>query len=213
MSEAGQTASSGQAPLGRTGQPLMMRWCRATKFGLPARSRCGLLVICWPSRRSTDAATSASFSTRMRSSRRASGCGSRTPTIPARTTRARVRDHRRPGGATVRAMCRWSSIQGMRARLDLARGPLSIAALRGQYDLEQESVRVNGPSALSRRWLPALDARRDGQPRQSYNASTGRSAERCRWANSGGSLSADLDERTVSLEGGVRLKIQQGAVR
>ena len=28
-----------------------------------------------------------------------------------------------------------------------------------------------------------------------------------------GSLSADLDERTVRLNGGVRLKIKQGAVR
>ena len=28
-----------------------------------------------------------------------------------------------------------------------------------------------------------------------------------------GQLSADLDERTVSLDGGVRLKIEQGAVR
>ena len=34
------------------------------------------------------------------------------------------------------------TIEGMRARLDLARGPLSIAALKGRYDLEQEVMRV-----------------------------------------------------------------------
>ncbi len=36
-------------------------------------------------------------------------------------------------------------IEGMRARLNLARGPLSIAALKGRYDLEQEEVLVDGP--------------------------------------------------------------------
>ena len=36
-------------------------------------------------------------------------------------------------------------IEGMRARLNLARGPLSIAALKGRYDLEQEEVDVDGP--------------------------------------------------------------------
>src|SRR4029450_8372465 len=37
------------------------------------------------------------------------------------------------------------TIEGMRARLDLARGPLSIAALKGRYNLEQELVAVDGP--------------------------------------------------------------------
>ena len=38
-----------------------------------------------------------------------------------------------------------------RARLDLARGPLSIAALKGRYDLEQEMVAVDGPIRVAGR--------------------------------------------------------------
>ena len=42
------------------------------------------------------------------------------------------------------------TIEGMRARLDLARGPLSIAALKGRYDLEQASwSRSTGRSGWS----------------------------------------------------------------
>lgn len=107
------------------------------------------------------------------------------------------------------------TIEGMRARLDLARGPLSIAALKGSYDLEQEMVEVHGPIGvvgpdgyrlatrdvtvdLDRRTMRSTGKVNGVMPLGRFEA---------------GRLSADLDERTVRLEGGVRLKIVQGAVR
>lgn len=106
-------------------------------------------------------------------------------------------------------------IQGMRARLDMARGPLSIAALRGQYDLEQEVVRVNGPInvvAPDGYQLATRDVtvNFDSRMMQSSGPVSGRMPL---GEFQAGRLSADLDERTVSLDGGVRLKIEQGAVR
>lgn len=106
-------------------------------------------------------------------------------------------------------------IQGMWARLDMARGPLSIAALRGQYDLEQEVVRVNGPInvvAPDGYQLATRDVtvNFDSRMMQSSGPVSGRMPLGQFQA---GSLKADLDERTVHLEGGVRLKIEQGAVR
>ena len=107
------------------------------------------------------------------------------------------------------------TIQGMQARLDLARGPLSIAALRGQYDLEQEKVRVNGPIRVVgpdgyRLATRDVTVDFDNRTMQSSGPVNGRMPLGQFQA---GSLRADLDERKVSLEGGVRLKIVQGAVR
>ena len=107
------------------------------------------------------------------------------------------------------------TIQGMKAQLSLARGPLSIAALRGQYDLEQEMVRVNGPIQVAgpdgyrlatRDVIVNFDSR-------TMKSSGPVSGQMPLGQFQAGSLKADLDERTVSLEGGVRLKIVQGAVR
>ena len=41
------------------------------------------------------------------------------------------------------------TIEGIRARLDLSRGPLGIAALKGRYDLAQEEVLVDGPVSVA----------------------------------------------------------------
>ncbi|HET9398478.1 MAG TPA: LPS export ABC transporter periplasmic protein LptC, partial [Sphingomicrobium sp.] len=106
-------------------------------------------------------------------------------------------------------------IEGMQARLDLARGPLSIAALKGSYDLEQEKVAVHGPirvvgpdgyQLVTRDVTVDLDKRTmQSGGRVSGTMPLGRFEA--------GSLNADLDERIVRLDGGVRLKIVQGAVR
>jgi lipopolysaccharide export system protein LptC len=106
-------------------------------------------------------------------------------------------------------------IQGMKARLEMERGPLSIAALKGRYDLDQELVTVDGP-------IRVVGA--DGYSMQTRDVTVDldRRTMRSSGAVSGqlplgrfeaGSLTADLDERTVRLDGGVRLKIEQGAVR
>ena len=107
------------------------------------------------------------------------------------------------------------AIQGMRARLDLARGPLTIAALKGRYDLEGEKVAVEGPIRVVAPDGYALATRDvtvdlDQRTMQSSGAVSGRMPLGRFQA---GRLSADLDQRTVRLDGGVRLKIVQGAVR
>jgi lipopolysaccharide export system protein LptC len=106
-------------------------------------------------------------------------------------------------------------IEGMGAKLNLARGPLTIAALKGRYDLEQEKVAVDGPIrvvAPDGYRLATRDVTVDLDKRTMR--STGRvSGEMPLGHFEAGNLNADLDERTVRLDGGVRLKIVQGAVR
>jgi lipopolysaccharide export system protein LptC len=107
------------------------------------------------------------------------------------------------------------AIQGMNARLDLARGPLSIAALKGRYDLENEMVAVDGPIRVVgpdgyRLATRDVTVNLDQRTMQSKGAVSG---EMPLGQFEAGRLSADLDERTVRLDGGVRLKIVQGAVR
>jgi lipopolysaccharide export system protein LptC len=106
-------------------------------------------------------------------------------------------------------------IEGMRARLDLSDGPLNIGALRGMYDIDGEKVDINGPvkvvgpdnySLLARDVTVDLNERtmRSNKP----VAGTMKLGD-----FRAGSMSADLDQRVVRLDGGVRLKITQGAVR
>ena len=107
------------------------------------------------------------------------------------------------------------AIEGMRARLDLARGPLSIVALKGRYDLDRQSVAVDGPVRVvgpDGYRLETRDVGIDLKTRQL--ASRGRVAGEMRLGQfEAGQMSADLGEREVVLSGGVRLKIKQGAVR
>ena len=107
------------------------------------------------------------------------------------------------------------SIEGMRARLSLDRGPLSIAAMKGRYDLEQERVLIDGPVNVAGPdgyRLSTRDVTVDLDSRTMQSA--GRVSGTMELGEfSAGSLRADLDERTVSLENGVRLKIRQGAFR
>ena len=107
------------------------------------------------------------------------------------------------------------AIEGMRAQLNLGNGPLSIAALRGRYNLEQEWVRIDGPVHIAGPGgyrLATRDVTVDLDKRNlaSSGPVTG-SMELGEFR--AGRLRADLDQRTVSLENGVRLKIYQGAVR
>ncbi len=106
-------------------------------------------------------------------------------------------------------------IEGMRARLDLARGPLNIAALKGRYDLEGEKVAVDGPIRVvgpDGYRLATRDVTVDLDKRTMQ--STGQVSGTMPLGQfQAGSLSADLDERTVRLNDGVRLKIVQGGVR
>lgn len=106
-------------------------------------------------------------------------------------------------------------IEGVRARLNLTRGPLSIAALKGRYDLEGEQIDVDGPVRvvgpdgyrLATRDVQVDLDKRTMQSRGPVNGAMTLGQFQA------GQLSADLDERTVRLDRGVRLKIYQGAVR
>ena len=95
------------------------------------------------------------------------------------------------------------AIEGMRGRLDLARGPLTIAALKGRYDLEQEKVAVDGPIRIAgpdgyRLATRDVTVDLDKRTMQSHGAVNGTMQLGQFQA---GRLSADLDERTVRLEG------------
>ncbi|MFL6723260.1 MAG: LPS export ABC transporter periplasmic protein LptC [Sphingomicrobium sp.] len=107
------------------------------------------------------------------------------------------------------------AIEGVRARLDLSRGPLTIAALKGRYNLEREMVAVDGPIHIvgpDGYRLATRDVTVDLDKR-TMNSTGQVSGTMPLGQFQAGSLSADLDERTVRLNNGVRLKIVQGAVR
>ena len=107
------------------------------------------------------------------------------------------------------------AIEGMRAQLNLGKGPLSIAALRGRYNLEQERVQIDGPVRIAGPGgyrLATRDVTVDLDKRNltSSGPVTG-SMELGEFR--AGRIRADLDQRTVSLDEGVHLKVYQGAVR
>ena len=106
-------------------------------------------------------------------------------------------------------------IQGMFARLALAQGPLMIAAPQARYNLDTQKVAVNGPVRVvgpDGYRLATSDVTVDLKQRQL--ASAGPVSGRMRLGQfQAGQLHANLGERTVTLDGGARLKIVQGAVR
>ncbi len=107
------------------------------------------------------------------------------------------------------------SIEGIRASLGLARGPVSIVALKGRYDLDNKYVMVDGPVRVSgpdgyRLATRDVSVDLDKRTMQSNGPVSGAMQL---GTFSAGRLSADLDARTVTLDRGVRLKIRQGAVR
>jgi lipopolysaccharide export system protein LptC len=106
-------------------------------------------------------------------------------------------------------------IQGLRARLDLARGPLLIGANQARYNLDTQQIAIDGPVKVvgpDGYRLATRDVSVDLKQRSL--ASSGPVSGQMRLGNfQAGQLHADLGERTVVLDGGARLKIVQGAVR
>jgi lipopolysaccharide export system protein LptC len=106
-------------------------------------------------------------------------------------------------------------IWGMFARLTLERGPLLIAANKGQYNLDTQRVAINGPVNVAGPdgyRLATRDVLVDLKQRQL--ASAGPVAGQMRLGQfEAGQLRANLGDRTVVLDRGARLKIVQGAVR
>lgn len=106
-------------------------------------------------------------------------------------------------------------IMGMLARLNLAQGPVVIAANQGRYNLDAQRVNIDGPVKVAGGdgyRLGTRDVTVDLKQRQL--ASAGPVAGSMRLGQfEAGHLRADLGNRTVVLDGGARLKIVQGAVR
>jgi len=106
-------------------------------------------------------------------------------------------------------------IEGVAARLGLARGPVTTEAPSGRYDLGRQTVaidgavRVNGPDDYHVETrdvtvdLKSRIMRSSGAVEGSMNLGTFRANR----------LAVDLGERRMVLDGGARLKIVQGAVR
>jgi lipopolysaccharide export system protein LptC len=106
-------------------------------------------------------------------------------------------------------------IEGMRAQLDLERGPLSITALNGRYNLDQQKVAIDGPVRVTGPDGYRLETRDVGIDLKNRNlASRGRVVGDMRLGHfEAGRMTADLGTREVVLTDGVRLKIKQGAIR
>ena len=106
-------------------------------------------------------------------------------------------------------------IIGMRAQLDLARGPLSIVAQKGSYNLDEQKVAIAGPVRVAGPDGYRLETRDVGIDLKNRNlASRGRVVGDMRLGHfEAGRITADLGTREVVLSDGVRLNIRQGAIR
>jgi lipopolysaccharide export system protein LptC len=106
-------------------------------------------------------------------------------------------------------------ISGIMAQLNLSQGPVLLAANQGRYNLDTKKVAIDGPvkvAGANGYRLATSDVTVDLNQRQMQSA--GPVAGEMRLGQfQAGHLRADLGERTVTLDGGARLKIVQGAVR
>ena len=106
-------------------------------------------------------------------------------------------------------------VRDVRAQLALPQGPMSIMANQGRYNLETQRIAVIGPVRVigpEEYRLATSNVMVDLKQRRV--TSTGPVSGQMRLGRfQAGQLHADLGARTVVLDGGVRLKIIQGAVR
>ncbi|WP_395623108.1 LPS export ABC transporter periplasmic protein LptC [Sphingomonas daechungensis] len=106
-------------------------------------------------------------------------------------------------------------IWGMLARFGLSNGPVTVAANQGRYNLDEQKVAVQGPVSVAGpegEQLVTRDVTVD--LKQNLVTSDGGVTGRTELGEfQADSLRADLDGRTVVLDGRARLKIVQGAVR
>ena len=106
-------------------------------------------------------------------------------------------------------------ISGMLARFGLSQGPVTVAANQGRYNLDEQRVAVDGMVKVSGpegEQLVTHDVTVD--LKRNLMTSKGQVSGRMELGQfQAGRLRADLDSRTVVLDGGTRLKIVQGAVR
>ena len=106
-------------------------------------------------------------------------------------------------------------INGMSAKVGLDQGPVSIAADRGRYDLDRQSVSVPGAVKVRDQNGYHLDTSNVNVDLKAKSLSSGGPVSGTMKLGefSANHLSADLGSRTVTLSGGARLKIVQGAIK
>jgi lipopolysaccharide export system protein LptC len=106
-------------------------------------------------------------------------------------------------------------IRGMFATLKMTQGPLLIAANQGRYNLDTQRVMIDGPVKVAGGdgyKLATRDVTVDLKQKQLASAGPVAGAMRLGRFQAG-QLHANLDNRTVVLDHGARLKIVQGTVR
>lgn len=106
-------------------------------------------------------------------------------------------------------------LQDLSARILMKDGPAVLTAQRGIYDMDEEEVMVEGPVQFQSAGGYRLTTRDVGVDLQDRTlASRGRVDGRMPIGTfSADQLRADLNERTVTLQGNARLRIDQNAVR
>jgi lipopolysaccharide export system protein LptC len=106
-------------------------------------------------------------------------------------------------------------INGMFAKLTQPQGPMVIAANQGHYNLDTQQVAIDGPVRVAGAdgfRLLTNDVTVDLKQRQLASHGPAQGAMRLGQFQAN-RVRADLGEHKVVLDGGVRLKIVQGAVR
>ncbi|MEO7787228.1 MAG: LPS export ABC transporter periplasmic protein LptC [Sphingomicrobium sp.] len=106
-------------------------------------------------------------------------------------------------------------IEGMTAKVGLDQGPVSIAADQGRYDLDAQKVGVPGAVTVRDDKGYRLDTSNVSVDLKGKQLNSGGpvSGTMKLGAFSADHMSADLGSRTVTLNGGARLKIVQGAIK
>ena len=120
-------------------------------------------------------------------------------------------DHALQRSSAVRVV----DINGMNAKVGLDQGPVTITAATGRYDLDAQKVAVPGAVKVRDDKGYHLDTSGVSIDMKGKQLDSGGAvAGTMRLGQfTGGHLSADLDSRTVTLTGGARLKIVQGAIK
>jgi lipopolysaccharide export system protein LptC len=106
-------------------------------------------------------------------------------------------------------------ITGMDARINLAEGPATLTADRGRYDMDKQQVDVLGPilfTASDGYSLQTRDVAID-LTKQVLSGNGGVSGQMKLGRFTARSMTVNLRERRVVLQGRVRLHINQGALR
>jgi lipopolysaccharide export system protein LptC len=106
-------------------------------------------------------------------------------------------------------------IWGMLAKLGLKQGPVTVAANEGRYNLDQQRVTVPGPVRVAGPEGEQLVTRGVTLDFKNHvmTGDGGVSGRMELGQFEAGRLRANLDSRTIVLDGGARLKIVQGTVR